>query len=193
MNGPFFSIHPPDWLATFMTAHKKPLPAIADRMALTIELSEKNVTHQTGGPFATVIFDTQTWIPLSAGVNLVETAACSILHGEIVAICTAHRKVGHFDLGGLGLPPYELVTSTEPCAMCIGAICWSGIKYLVYGARDEDARQIGFDEGPKEKNWQRSLENRDITVTRDVSRSMARRVLQKYADKGGLIYNARQG
>ena len=41
----------------------------------------------------------------------------------------------------------EMVASTQPCAMCLGATPWSGIRRLVCGARDEDAEEIGFDEG----------------------------------------------
>jgi tRNA(Arg) A34 adenosine deaminase TadA len=46
-----------------------------------------------------------------------------------------------------------MVVSTEPCALCLGAIPWSGIRRLVCGARDEDARSIGFDEGEKVPYW----------------------------------------
>jgi tRNA(Arg) A34 adenosine deaminase TadA len=193
MNRASFCVDLPNWLTAFMASHDQPLPSLKDRMALAIELSRLNVAYETGGPFAAVIFNTQAWTPLAAGVNMVEMAGCSILHAEIVAIAVAQRQIKHFDLGGFEMPSHELATSTEPCAMCIGAICWSGIKHLVYGACDEDARRIGFDEGPKEKKWQKSLEQRGITVTREILRPVARRILQKYADNGGLIYNARQG
>lgn len=193
MKRPDFNIHLPDWLTAFIDANQTPLPTLSDRMGLAIELSKMNVTHQSGGPFAAIIYDTDTWIPFSAGVNLVTSTNYSILHAEVVAICLAHKKTNHFDLGGPGTVPLELVSSTEPCAMCIGAICWSGIKRLVYGATDADARQIGFDEGPKEKNWQTSLEKRDIHVERNVLRDDARSVLNHYVEIGGLVYNARQG
>ena len=100
---------------------------------------------------------------------------------------------GIFDLGGEGLPPYELVASTEPCAMCFGAIPWSGVRRLVCGAREEDARRIGFDEGPKTSDWVAALEQRGISVARDVYRDEAAAVLRYYVESGGMIYNARQG
>ena len=105
----------------------------------------------------------------------------------------SQQVVGHFDLGGEGLPPYELVASTEPCAMCFGAIPWSGVRRLVCGAREEDARCIGFDDGPKTSDWVAALEQRGISVARDVYRDEAAAVLRYYVESGGMIYNARQG
>ena len=54
------------------------------------------------------------------------------------------RRFGYdvqiYDLGGLGDGrAFELVTTTEPCAMCLGAIPWSGLSSVVCGARDQDA------------------------------------------------------
>ena len=39
----------------------------------------------------------------------------------MVAIMLWATMIGHFDLGGPVRPPYGLVASTEPCAMCLGA------------------------------------------------------------------------
>jgi tRNA(Arg) A34 adenosine deaminase TadA len=116
---------------------------------------------------------------------------CSVVHAEIVAIILAQQKLATFDLGAEGLPAYELFTSTEPCAMCLGAIPWSGISSLICGARDEDARKIGFDEGEKPEKWIKSLAVRGIRVTRDVLRDKAKTILQQYVDEGGIIYNGR--
>jgi len=85
------------------------------------------------------------------------------------------------------------VTRTEPCAMCLGAIPWSGVRRLVCGARDEDARQVGMDEGDKPDDWEACFGRRGIAVTRDVCRAGAADVLLAYRDGGGLIYNGRGG
>jgi hypothetical protein len=42
-------------------------------------------------------------------------------------------------------------------------------------------------------DWVASLEQRGISVARDVCRDEAAAVLRYYAEKGGTIYNARQG
>jgi hypothetical protein len=41
-------------------------------------------------------------------------------------------------------------------------------------------------------DWADTLESRDITVLRDVLRKVAREVLIRYKESGGLIYNGRQ-
>ena len=114
---------------------------------------------------------------------------CSILHAEMVAIALAQKNLGRFDLGDGGRFEFELFATTEPCAMCFGAIPWSGISRLVCGARKEDAQTIGFDEGPKPENWVQALSDRGIDVVSDVCRQKAATVLKNYASSGGLIYN----
>jgi tRNA(Arg) A34 adenosine deaminase TadA len=151
-----------------------------------------NIQHGSGGPFGAGIFDLERHALLAPGVNMVVPARCSVLHAEIVATIVAQQIADHFDLGAEGLPAYELVTSTEPCAMCMGSVVWSGVRRLVCGARDEDARSVGFDEGPKRRDWMAELQARGIQVVRDVCRAEAVDVLQSYAQDGGMIYNARQ-
>ena len=159
-------------------------------MELAIELAAKNIKHD-GGPFGAAIFERQTGKLIAPGINLVMQTNCSIVHAEIVALVLAQQKIGNFDLGAEGLPEFELVSSTEPCAMCLGALPWSGIRSLVCGARDEDARSIGFDEGEKPVLWIEALESRSIKVTRDILRDTSKAVLQQYVDEGGIIYNGR--
>jgi tRNA(Arg) A34 adenosine deaminase TadA len=163
-----------------------------ERMRLAIFLSRLNGEYRTGGPFGAAVFDMATKKLLATGVNIVVSAHCSVAHAEILALAMAQRYCGHYNLSAPGMPPCELVTSTEPCAMCFGAIPWSGIRSLVCGARDQDARRIGFDEGPKPTNWVAALERRGITVTRNICGDEARAVLQQYAESGGEIYSPRR-
>ncbi len=162
-------------------------------MGLAIELSRLNVEHGTGGPFGAAVFDLSRGTLVAPGINLVVPSNCSIAHAEIVAIVLAHKKLGHYDLGAPGLPSMELVTSCEPCSMCLGAVIWSGVQSVVIGARAKDAERIGFDEGPKVRNWTVQLEDRGIRVQRDVCRRDAQRVLNDYAARKGVIYNAQVG
>jgi len=183
----------PGWVEELIPDPERAYPTVEDRMRLVIELSRRNVAHGTGGPFGAGVFDLSTNRLVAPGVNLVTTTNLSTAHAEIVAIMIAQQVVGHFDLGGQGRPPYELVASTEPCAQCFGSVPWSGVRRLACGARDEDARAIGFDEGPKMSGWIPALEQRGISVMRDVCRDEAATVLEEYAGRGGVIYNARQG
>lgn len=158
-------------------------------MALAIKLSEENIKH-SGGPFGAAVFDMDTHQLISVGINLVVSTHCSNNHAEMVALALAQQSLQSFTLKGENLPRCELVSSCEPCAMCFGAIPWSGIQHLTYGATAADAEAIGFDEGPKHPNWICELEKRGITVSKKVLSSKAASVLTNYKVQMGTIYNA---
>ena len=162
-------------------------------MTWVIELARANVRHGTGGPFAAGVFDLQTHQLVAAGVNLVPFLGCSIAHAEIIALLFAQQALGVYDLGAGGLLAHELVTSTEPCAMCYGAIPWSGIRELTCGTRASDACSIGFDEGEKPSDWVQALERRGIAVHQDIGHDNGVALLKEYAQNGGVLYNGRQG
>ncbi len=181
----------PAWLNTALPPADRIFSHREERMELVIELARHNVRQGTGGPFAAAVFDLDKGRLLAPGVNLVIQEHCSVAHAELVALMLAQQMVGSHDLGAPPLPACELVTSTEPCAMCLGALPWSGIVSLACGARDEDARAIGFDEGDKPSDWPATLQRRGIRVYRDVCAAEARAVLQEYREQGGAIYNGR--
>ena len=183
----------PDWVESFVRDQGSCYPEVEERMRLAIALAQLNVEHGSGGPFGAAVFEMDSGRLLAPGVNVVVPAGCSVAHAEMMALMVAQRVVGNFDLGGEGLPAYELVTSAEPCAMCFGAVPWSGVRRLVCGARAADVQAIGFDEGPKMADWVAELERRGIAVLRDVCRAEARQVLTMYKARGGLIYNGRGG
>jgi tRNA(Arg) A34 adenosine deaminase TadA len=183
----------PSWAISVTRRQRTPITTISDRMKFVIQLALTNVTARTGGPFGAAVFDTRTGRLIAVGVNVVEPTNCSLAHAEMVALSNAHRVLEHFDLGADGMPRLELVTSCEPCAMCYGGIIWSGVRHLVCSARASDATAIGFDEAPKPKNWVATLERRGISVVRDVGRSEAIAVFQRYRQTGGRVYNARKG
>lgn len=150
-------------------------------------LARRNVDEHTGGPFAAGVFDLTTHQLVGPGVNVVIPSSNPTAHAEIVAIAVAGARLGTHDPGDEGRKPTVLVTSVEPCAMCLGAMPWSRISRIIIGARDEDARAVGFDEGNKPDNWIKSLEYRGITVVRDVMRQEAIRILEKYERAGKEI------
>jgi len=182
----------PSW--AIRLAHRQPnqIVAASDRMRFVIQLALTNITAQTGGPFGAAVFESHTGRLIAVGINVVEPTNCSLAHAEVVALANAHRTLRQFDLGTPGLPKLELITSCEPCAMCYGAILWSGVRKVVCAARGSDATAIGFDEAPKPKNWVATLEDRGIAVTRDLCRDEAIAVFQRYQQAGGRIYNARK-
>lgn len=186
---PEFHLKLPDWVERFMQQHPVTGASAEARMDWVLKLTQHNV-ECGGGPFGAAVFcggQQDVFIP---GINLVTHANCSVAHAEIVAIILAQQALGRFDLSNSGRESYTLVSSTEPCAMCMGAVPWSGIRHLVCGARDEDARAIGFDEGAKPTDWPGALQQRGIHVQRDVRRNEAAEILRQYAAAGHPIYNS---
>ena len=179
----------PEWIAD--VCHPGAVfPSVEARMGLVIQLARTNVARGTGGPFGAAVFDIESGEIMAPGVNLVVPANAALAHAEMLAIAFAGRALDTFDLG---VRATELVSSAEPCAMCLGAVPWSGVRRLVCGARDEDARRIGFDEGDKPTDWVGLLRKRGIEVVQDVFRTEATSVLEDYARAGGPIYNGRSG
>jgi tRNA(Arg) A34 adenosine deaminase TadA len=157
-----------------------------ERMGLAILLARENVLRGTGGPFGSAVFDSGAGRLVAVGVNRVLPLNNSVLHGETVALMMAEARLGTYTLAA---PPHELVTSCEPCAMCLGAALWSGVARLVCGASGEDARALEFDEGPVFESSYDYLANRGVEVVRGVRREDARRVLELYRELGGHVYN----
>jgi len=177
----------PDWLEPVLPAPDAVFAADEERMRLAVALARNNVEQRSGGPFGAAIFDSRTGRFISPGINFVIAGNNSMLHAEAVAIMLAQRALGTYDLSSAdGF--FELYSSVEPCAMCLGAVHWSGVRRLVCGGRDEDARRIGFDEGHKPAGGVGVLERSGIGVRRDVLREEAVAVLRRYVALGGPIY-----
>lgn len=70
---------------------------------------------------------------IARGHNLTETLTDVTAHAEMQAITAAANF-----LGGKYLQNCTLYVTLEPCQMCAGALYWSQISNIVYGARDEE-------------------------------------------------------
>lgn len=182
--------HLPDWLEGLPAP--EPMPDPAARMRFVLDLVARQIEAGSGGPFAAAVFDAEDHRLIACGVNRVVPECSSSAHAEIVALSQAQQRLGCFDLSAAGRR-CELVSSTEPCAMCLGAIPWSGVVALTCGATDADARGIGFDEGDKPEDWPRRLMARGIRVQREVERGAAAALLERYAAAGGCVYNPGTG
>ena len=68
---------------------------------------------------------------ISRGYNQVETLADPTAHAEIIALTSAFNF-----LGSKYLPDATIYVTVEPCLMCAGALYWSKIGRIVYGASD---------------------------------------------------------
>ena len=158
-------------------------------MRVAVELSRQKVLRGTGGPFGAVVFERGSGRIVGVGVNSVVRLNNCTLHGEMVAFMMAQAREGCFTLHSAAGPAHELVTSCEPCAMCLGATLWSGVRRVVYGAGREDAARLHFDEGPVFPESYHYLEERGITIVRNLLRDEAVAVLEQYQAQSGTIYN----
>ena len=78
---------------------------------------------------------------IGRGHNLVETLMDATAHAEMQAITAAMST-----LGGKYLSECTLYVTVEPCVMCGGALAWSQIGRVVYGAADEKRGYSTFSE-----------------------------------------------
>lgn len=188
----------PEWAREETSYYEKEYNSDNEKMALAIHLSARNVEEGTGGPFGSAIFYENKLI--SIGMNRVVNLNNATLHGETVAIQMAQKQCHSFSFQLVRNFPggeekksdsdgFELFTSCEPCAMCLGATLWSGVTRLVCAATKDDAMRIGFDEGPVFPESYKYLEDRGIKVVKGVLRDEAAAVLTKYGETG-VIYNA---
>lgn len=69
---------------------------------------------------------------IARAYNQVELLSDSTAHAEILALTTAFNA-----LGSKYLPEATIYVTLEPCLMCCGALFWSRVGKIVYGAADE--------------------------------------------------------
>jgi tRNA(Arg) A34 adenosine deaminase TadA len=108
-------------------------------MRRAIELAQKGIEANDGGPFGAVVVRGGEII--SEGWNQVTSKNDPTAHAEVVAIRAACEKLGTFQLDGC-----IIYTSCEPCPMCLGAIYWARPAKMYFACTREDAARIGFDD-----------------------------------------------
>ena len=181
----------PNWIDSFLAKYPKIISDPEEQMRFVLALTERNIREKTGGPFGAAVFEQDSGKLVSVGVNVVIQQNCSAAHAEMMALMLAQKELDHYDLGDARFPTHRLVTSGKMCAMCLGNVCWSGIKEVLSSAEPEDVEKItGFDEGPAPQNYNQELERRGIKIKPELLRSEGQAVLQLYVDLGGHVYNA---
>ncbi len=106
---------------------------------LVCHLSEENVASGKGGPFAAVVIKDNQLI--AASCNEVLGSGDPTAHAEVSVIRKACKILGSFQLDGC-----ILISSCEPCPMCLGAIYWARPEKVYFVNSREDAAEIGFDD-----------------------------------------------
>ena len=69
---------------------------------------------------------------IARGYNMVERLNDPTAHAEMIALTSAFNA-----LGSKYLPEATIYITVEPCLMCAGALYWSKIGKIVFGADDE--------------------------------------------------------
>jgi len=185
---PLLSINLPAWVTRVIEVSGA-YPTQEAQMRLAIELARENVLHRSGGPFGAAVFEQGSGRLMSVGVNSVERLHNAVLHAEVMALMFAQARLQSYTLRLSEQPSYTLVTSCDPCAMCLGAVLWSGVQRLVCGAGRGDALQLGFEEGPVFPASYHYLRDRGVEVVHGVLADEARTVMALYRERGGCIYN----
>lgn len=98
-------------------------------MALALEEARAALAQDEVPIGAVVVADGRV---IGRGHNLTETLHDVTAHAEMQAITAAAEW-----MGGKYLDKCALYVTVEPCVMCAGAIGWSQLGRLVYGASDE--------------------------------------------------------
>lgn len=106
-------------------------------MKEAIKEAEKGIESGDGGPFGAVVV--KDGVIVGKGHNKVLKYNDATCHGEMVAIKSASKKLGTFDLSGC-----VLYTTGEPCPMCLSACLWANIEKVYYGCSLMDNEKIGF-------------------------------------------------
>jgi tRNA(Arg) A34 adenosine deaminase TadA len=188
MRIPPIHIEYPDWVESTVDWDRR-YTTDEEKMRLAIALSRENVVRGTGGPFGAAIIEQGTGALVAVGMNSVVRLNNCTLHGEMVAFMMAQSRLKSFTMRSDDGPVYELATSCEPCAMCLGATLWSGVSRVLCGAHRDDARRLNFDEGPVFPESHAYLEARGIEIVHGVLREEANAVLELYRSSKGIIYN----
>ncbi|MDA3650222.1 nucleoside deaminase [Saccharopolyspora indica] len=109
-----------------------------DWMAQAIELATTNVAAG-GGPFGALVV--RGGEVIATGTNKVTVDLDPTAHAEVTAIRNACRALGTFKLDGC-----VLVTSCEPCPMCLASALWARVDRVLFAADRDDAAEAGFDD-----------------------------------------------
>ncbi|POX43411.1 tRNA-specific adenosine deaminase [Streptomyces sp. Ru73] len=124
-----------------MTVHAQE-PSVQDLentwMQQAIELATASVANG-GGPFGALV--AKGGEVVATGNNQVTATLDPVAHAEVTALRAACRALNTFSLEGC-----TLVTSCEPCPMCLSSSLWARVDRIVFAADRHDAAVAGFDD-----------------------------------------------
>ena len=104
-------------------------------MTKAIELAEQAYKKDEVPVGAVVVKENKV---IGKGYNQIESLGDATAHAEMIALSAAYETNGSKYLHGA-----SLYVSLEPCVMCAGALIWSKIDRLVFGASDSKSGACG--------------------------------------------------
>ena len=114
---------------------------MTDEYFMKMALREAERAYEEGEvPVGAVVVMNQKII--SRGYNMVEKLNDPTAHAEIIALTSAFNL-----LGSKYLPDATLYVTVEPCLMCAGALYWSKVGRIIWGALDiKNGHQVYTDD-----------------------------------------------
>ena len=114
---------------------------MTDEYFMKMALREAERAYEEGEvPVGAVVVMNQKII--SRGYNMVEKLNDPTAHAEIIALTSAFNL-----LGSKYLPDATLYVTVEPCLMCAGALYWSKVGRIIWGASDiKNGHQVYTDD-----------------------------------------------
>lgn len=104
---------------------------LTDEYYMMLALKEaKRALEEEEIPIGAIVVQNEKVI--ARGYNMTEKLNDPTAHAEMIALTSAFNF-----LGSKYLPEATLYVTVEPCLMCTGALYWSKISKIVWGADDE--------------------------------------------------------
>ncbi len=119
------------WLSSAIYYHYTNFASMNDEyfMKQALQLAQRAYEEDEVPVGAVIVMNEKI---IAKGYNQVEKLVDCTAHAEIIALTSAFNF-----LGSKYLPDASLFVTIEPCLMCAGALYWSKIGKIIYGAADE--------------------------------------------------------
>ncbi len=136
------------------------------------------IKENSGGPFGAVVVHRERII--GRGMNTVLRDHDPTAHAEINAIREAAGKIQKHNLGEC-----FLVSTSEPCPMCLMAAHWADLQKIYYAAPHSLARQYGF----RDEKLAQMIDNSYIRVIAvDDFYQQAEDLFKLWKEQGSQVY-----
>ncbi|MBN2664693.1 MAG: nucleoside deaminase [Bacteroidales bacterium] len=147
-------------------------PIYSDEYFMNIALQEATKAYEKNEiPIGAIIVLRNKII--AKAYNQTESLQDPTAHAEILSITSANQF-----LGSKYLKDATIYVTVEPCLMCNGAIFWSKISRLVYGANEQKVGFSKFQEAAKKNNL--NICHPKLSITKNILEKEAAELMSKF-------------